>query len=198
MKNLETILKDAGVEIAEDVLKSVLKEHAENYKTIAEYTKQADKIKSLEDSVKETKDTLVKAQEDLKAFEGVDTEGLNKKIKELQATIDLNKADYEKKIADRDFNDILDKSIASAKGVNAKAIKALLDVDTLKVSKNQEKDIADAIKSLAEAEDSKMLFNREEVIGKGDPIGVVRKGGPNNELASMREAMGLPPIKEGE
>ena len=39
---------------------------------------------------------------------------------------------------------------------------ALLDMDTLKASKNQKDDIAAALKGLSEAEDSKMLFGETE------------------------------------
>ena len=54
------------------------------------------------------------------------------------------------------------------------------------------------IKDLAEAEDSKMLFGESnpEVIGKGDPIGVVRKTGNQDSDAQMRAVMGLPPVQE--
>ena len=68
-------------------------------------------------------------------------------------------------------------AIASAKGVNAKAITALLDVETLKASKNQKEDIAAALKALTEAEDSKMLFGAPEPnpVGTGNLIGQVHK-----------------------
>ena len=70
-------------------------------------------------------------------------------------------------MADRDFNDLLKSAISEADGKNVKAITALLDVDALKSSQNQKEDIAQALKSLAEAEDSKMLFGAQEA----QPIG---------------------------
>lgn len=71
-------------------------------------------------------------------------------------------------------------------------------MDTLKASKNQKEDIAAALKTLSEAEDSKMLFGEPDpsVVGTGDPIGVVTKPGSQDSDAAMREAMGLPPIQE--
>ena len=73
---------------------------------------------------------------------------------------------------------------------NAKAIAALLDIDTLKASKNQKEDIAAALKELAEAEDSKMLFGEPEpnVVGTGNPIGTVDKKNPA-ETGNLRDAL---------
>ena len=76
---------------------------------------------------------------------------------------------------------------------------ALLDVETLKASKNQKEDIAAALKALTEAEDSKMLFGAPEPnpVGTGNLIGQVRTGGGSNaDDAAMRAAMGLPPASE--
>jgi hypothetical protein len=66
----------------------------------------------------------------------------------------------------------------------------------LKASKNQKEDITAALKTLAEAEDSKMLFGEPEpyVLGKGDPIGSVIKTGNQDSDATMRAVMGLPPV----
>lgn len=170
MKNIETIIKEAGIELSDDQIKKINEGVKDNYKTIADYQKQIDKIKALEGSVEET-------QTALKKFEGVDPEDLTKQIKTLQETIEKNSKDYEARIADRDFTDLLTKAITEHKGINQKAIMALLDVPGLKESKNQQADIEAAVKKLTEAEDSKMLFGAPdpENLGKGNPIGTVKK-----------------------
>ena len=53
------------------------------------------------------KTQLNETQEKLKSFEGVDVAELKGKITDLTNEIATNKADYEKKIADRDFNDLV-------------------------------------------------------------------------------------------
>lgn len=142
----------------------------------------------------------VKTTEDaLKAFNGVDPAALNQKIADLQKDLQTKDAEYQAQIADRDFQDMLKEAIVTAKGRNAKAITALLDVETLKNSKNQKEDVAAALKALSEAADSKMLFGEPspEVIGTGNPIGIVTTGGSNGgNTASMRSIMGLPPVNE--
>lgn len=125
-----------------------------------------------------TQETTINGlKKDLGEFKGADVSGMKKKIEDLEADIRTKDADHQKEIADRDFNDLLKESISASKGRNAKAITALLDVDTLKASKNQKEDIAAALKTLAEAEDSKMLFGEPEAnpVRTGSFIGDVRK-----------------------
>lgn len=190
MKNIETILKELGIELTDEQKEKLKKEHNENYKTIKEYQDKVDKIETLEKTVKTTEETLKTAQEDLKKFEGVDTEGLNKKIAELEKTITDNESSYKAKIEERDFNDLIEKAIAGKKGVNAKAIMALLDIDALKASKNQAQDIESQLEALAKAENSKMLFGEPEPknVGKGSSAGEVRKGG-NSDEGSLHDAI---------
>ena len=143
--------------------------------------------------------TITDLKKDLGEFKDADVSGMKQKIEDLEKDIKTKDTAHQQEIADRDFNDLLKESIASAKGVNAKAITALLDVETLKASKNQKEDIAAALKALTEAEDSKMLFGAPEPnpVGTGNLIGQVRTGGGSNaDDAAMRAAMGLPPASE--
>lgn len=185
MKNIEAILAEFQIEIPEDKKADFLKAVGENYKTVSDWQKQKDKVDDLTTR-------LQTAEDGLKKFEGVDAEKLNQQILDLNKKLDDQKSAYESKIADRDFHDMVDKSITKHKGVNAKAIKALLDLETLKGSKNQEADVDKAIAELTKAEDSKMLFGSDPM-GKVDPIGKVGGGSPSNGMASMRAIMGLPP-----
>lgn len=186
MKNFETILSENGITLTDEQKTAIAKAVGENYKTITDWQKQVDKVNNLSDQLTETKTALQK-------FDGVDAEGLKGQIADLEKKLADKDAEYQTQIADRDFNDMLKGAIAEAKGKNAKAITALLDVDALKASKNQSADIASALKTLAEAEDSKMLFGDAEppVIGRGNPIGTLTNGGAHDDLAAMRAAMGL-------
>lgn len=190
MKNFEQILSDAGITLTDEQKTAINKEMGENYKPVADWQKQVDKVQNLTDQLDSTKEAL-------KKFDGVDAEALNKQIADLNEALKNKDAEYQTQIADRDFQDMLKDAIASAKGKNAKAITALLDVDTLKASKNQKDDVAAALKALAEAEDSKMLFGEPEPthVGGGNPIGAITNGG-NTQTGTdaMRSIMGLPPI----
>lgn len=129
--------------------------------------KELDTVKAdlaaAQEKVKTHEGTIKGLKKDLEEFKDADVSGMKQKIEDLEKDIKAKDADYQQQIADRDFNDVLKDSINAAHGKNAKAITALLDVDTLKASKNQKEDVAAAIKVLSEAEDSKMLLERRSL-----------------------------------
>lgn len=153
MKNIETILKEAGVELIEEQKAKILEGVRENYKTINDYQKHVDKADALQKTLDSTQKSLDEAKESLQKLEGVDVDALNKKIEDLTKQIKDNETEYNSKIAERDFNELLEKAVTNAKGRNLKAIRALLDIEQLKGSKNQKEDMDAAIRKLAEAED---------------------------------------------
>lgn len=198
MKNILDIMKEYGFEVPADKQKDFEKAVLENYKTVTDYNNQTEKLAKANATI-EANDTAVKdLQGKLEEFKDIDVSGLNQRIKELETEKETIESDYQSKLADRDFNDLLKDSISAVNGRNTKAIAALLDMDALKTSKNQKEDIAAALKTLAEAEDSKMLFGEPEPnpVGTGNIIGQVQKSSSDAEDAAMRAAMGLPPGTE--
>lgn len=158
-----------------------------------------DELQKAQDDLKTAQDKVKTTEEALKKFDGVDLETQKQQIANLQAELKKKDDDHAAELAARDFNSLIEKRIAVAKGKNAKAITALLDLETLKASKNQQVDVDAALKALAEAEDSKMLFGEAEpsFSRTGSIIGNVRNatGGVDDD-AAMRAAMGLPPVAE--
>ena len=106
------------------------------------------------DSIKEQLQT---AKDGLKAFEGVDVAQLQSKVADLQGELNAKDTEWQGKLADMAFDHALEAAITGAKGKSAKAIRALLDVDALKGSKNQEADIKAALEGLKK--DSGYLFD---------------------------------------
>lgn len=150
-------------------------------------------LQKAQDDLKVAQDKVATTEEALKKFEGVDAEALKQQIATLTADLAKKDNDHAAELAERDFRDSTKAAIAKYKGKNEKAIMALLDLEALKASKNQAADLESALKALAEAEDSKMLFGDVEIeVGTGDPIGSFSKGGNYDEMAAMRAAMGLP------
>lgn len=199
MKNILTILKEMGIEVPKDKEESLNNAVADNYKPVADYDKQKEKLDAANETIKANDTAIKDLQTKLDEFKDVDVSGLNQRIKDLETEKENIQKDYDAKIADRDFDDLVKESIASVNGKNAKAITALLDVPALKTSKNQKEDIAAALKALTEKEDSKMLFGEPEPkpAGTGNLIGRVNGGGgASTEEAAMRAAMGLPPVPE--
>lgn len=94
------------------------------------------------------KEQLKTAQEGLKAFEGVDVAQLQGKITDLQGQLSKKDQEWQGKVDAMTFESKVKDAITAAHGKNAKAISALLDLDTLKASKNQDADITAALDAL--------------------------------------------------
>lgn len=185
MKNIHEILKSVGLEVPANKKADFDKAVLENYKTAAE----TEKLRTARDNYKTRLDT---ATEQLKAFEGVNVDDLQGKITTLNRQLADQKADYEKQLADRDFDDMLNGAISGSKAKNVKAVRALLDLEAIKASKNQAADIEAALKKVKEEND--YLFTSDEPIDNPSFTGETGgKQGANEDM--MRSIMGLPPEK---
>ena len=90
MKNIETILSDFGITIPEGKAADLRKAVAENYKTVAEFTKLQERHDALDTSLKDVQGKLA-------AFDGVDVAALKGQIttltNDLQTERDNRKKD---------------------------------------------------------------------------------------------------------
>lgn len=145
MKNMIEICKDFGIEIPADKHAEFNKAVAENYKTVAEHEK---KVNRLTDDLAAEKKRADTAVETLKGFEGKDFDAITRERDEWKRKHDEAVSTHQKEQEEREFNSTLEAAISESKGKNAKAIMALLDMDKLRGSKNQEKDIKAALDAL--------------------------------------------------
>ena len=166
MKDFKEILKQAGLTVTDDQLATIETEMKANYKPIADYNKQKEKLDASDEKVKTLTASLDK-------FKDVDPTALTQTIEDLKGQLTQKDAEFAQRLADRDFDDLINTNINTLKGKNAKAIKALLDVDALKQSKNQAEDVKTALEALQKAEDSAFLFEsvQPQVQGTFNPIG---------------------------
>ena len=191
MENIFKIMKDFGIEMPEDKKEDFEKSVLENYKTVADYNKQVENLNKANDTIKSNDTAMKEFQGKLDAFKDVDVTELKNTIAGLEKDKTRIEDEYKDKMAKRDLDDLIKDAITSTHGKNAKAITALLDVDTLMQSKNQKEDVAAAIKKLTEAEDSKMLFGEPEpqARGGGNPIGNIGDGSHPNTTDSISSAL---------
>ena len=191
MKNIYDILNDFGLEVPEEKKADFDKAWKENYRTKADY----DKVAGQRDEYKSSLDTV---NAKLKEFDGVDVAELKGRIETLQGDLKKKDDEYAAKEAERAFNDSLDKAITAAGGRNPKAIRGLLDLESLRGSKDQTEDIKKALEAVKESD--AYLFGSDEPFL--NPIAPTNNNGGDNggmgSLASIRAAMGLPTEKKGE
>ena len=90
------------------------------------------------------------AEEKVKAFD------------ELQARYDADIKAANDRAAAIEFDSLLDGALREKGAKNLKAAKALLDMETLRSSKNQKEDVYAAVAAIASAEDSAFIFGAHE------------------------------------
>ena len=153
MKKEEIVALGIDEEVAQKIVDMSLEE-LKGYIPKARFDEVNEAKKNAESLVKERDAQL----EDLKKSTG-DAEALQKQITDLQ---EANKAAAEKYANDlkqMQIDNAVDKAISLANGKNAKAIKALLDLNDAKLDDDGTvKGLSAQLEALAKAEDSSMLF----------------------------------------
>lgn len=175
-----------GLKLEKDVIEQIMAEHKKELQ--AEQTKVA-AAEADRDKYKEQLDT---ATAELDKFKDVKPEELQATIQKLQADLKAKDDEYAAREADRLFKDSVKEAITAAGGRNEKAVMALLDIDSLKNSKNQKDDIKSALEALKK--DNDYLFSSEEPIK--NPTGPTGGSGGGDASSALRAAMGLPEEKK--
>lgn len=134
------------------------------------------------------KEQLAAANKQIEEFKGMDIDGVRKAAEEWKAKAEQAERDASERIAEMEFNGTLREAITAAKGRNVKAISALLDVPTLRGSKNQAEDIKAALEALKQ--ESGYLFDTETPPPFSAGAGQQDLSG-DPEMAAIRAAAGL-------
>ena len=146
----------------------------------------------LENAKKELEDykaQFTSTQAELKKLQELKPEELSKQVSDLNEKLASQKADFEKQIADRNFNDLLAKTVTTAGGREAKAIMPFLDIEALKASKNQEADIKTAIETVKSEHD--YLFTSTEPVKNAVSSTASNANASNTALDFAKSVMGI-------
>ena len=107
MKNIEQILKEAGIEVTDEQKAAVNAAVTENYKTIAEFDKQDKKLTAAEADRDNYKGQLDTANETLEKFKDIDPEKQAEEIQKYKQAAKEAQDMAAKKILERDQRDYL-------------------------------------------------------------------------------------------
>ena len=189
MKNIIEILKESNIELTKEQEGSITKLVNENYKTIAEFDKQKEKLSLAENNAKEIQ---AKFDDFKKSYDGVDVEELKNKINTLTNDIDTQKANYETQISKMNLDSVLSVKAKEYGCKDFDLAKSQINYDDLLKSKDQTNDIDKAFKTLKEKKPILFEEEQKEPTATGNIVGSSGKGAnPNAEDLLLRQAMGL-------
>lgn len=197
MKNIETILAEAGIELTDEQKAAITKGVKENYRTITDYDQQIAKRDAYKTQYEDVKGKL-------EEFDGVDLAGLQKQITDAQAAVKEAEEKAREELAARDYADAVRSTVDSLKFSSNAARKAFMQ---------------DLIAKALPLEEGKLLgFNDYVEAYKANDAGAIVDSAAKGNAAKftepmsgahdfsnpkavefenqMREAMGLKPTKE--
>lgn len=147
-------LKKLGLE--QETINKIMEWNGQDIKAEQEKTAAA---KRERDNYKSQLDT---ATQSLEKFKDIDPEAMQSEIEKLTQELNDKDKEYEEKEAKRLFLDDVKEAIRTVGGRSEKAVLAMLDIDTLRQSKNQTEDIKKALDVLKESD--AYLFRDDEPI----------------------------------
>ena len=153
------MVKEKLVELglSEEQATAVLKEIGNTHVTLARFNEVNEAKKQLEGDLKDRDKQLAELSKNNK-----DNTDLQSQIQLLQEANKLATENYDKELARIKLDSALDMALTGAKGKNPKAIKALLDMDKIKLDEEGLKGLEDQLASLKTNES--YLFETESKI----------------------------------
>lgn len=130
MKNIEQILKDAGLEVTDEQKAAITKAVTENYKTIAEFDKQSRKLEAAEADRDTYKEQLDTANETLDKFKDIDPDKQAAEIEKYKQQAKEAQETASKQILQRDQKDFL-RGEFDKKGIKSDRIRNSLMADIM-------------------------------------------------------------------
>ena len=168
MEWLKELLKKVGIEEAklDGLIADIGKELPKYFIPKDKYNEVAEAKKKLEADIAERDNQL----EQLKNAAG-NSEELKAQIEQLQAENQKAAEEWQAKMAQMQLDFAIEKALTAAKAKNAKAVKALLDLEKVKLDGEQLLGLEDQLKTLKETDP--YLFGDSGKVGGGtNPPGV--------------------------
>ena len=167
-----------GLELSDEAIDKIMAEHG---KAVNEFKTQAE-------SVEDFKNQIAGRDEQLKELKKVSTgnDELQAKLKELQELNDRTKTEYEERLQKQSFDFALDRSLSTSVK-NTKAVKALLDLDILKIENDQLVGLNEQLEKLKETDG--YLFRESQDQEKPTVSTGEHKNNENEKLDAFTEVM---------
>lgn len=165
-------LKELG--LTDEQIEKVMASHGKALNAVKD---KADKVETLESQVEDYKTQLADRDKQLKDLgeKAKGNEELTAQIDELKQQNEATKTEYEEKLQKQSFDHVLEKSLTGAKVKNVKAVRALLDMEMIKLDGDTLKGLDEQVTKLKETD--AYLFESED--DKTKPPKIVTPGNPD-------------------
>ena len=164
----EELMKLEGM--TEELATKIAEQSAEELKGMIPKSRLDEVIKERDDAKKDHADVL--KQLGALQKETGDVQSLKDKIQELQDSAKEAEKTHAAEMHTLKVNNAVETALLNAKALNAKAVKALLNLEKAELDdEGNVKGLADQIKALQTAEDSKFMFGSSAPTMKGAKIG---------------------------
>lgn len=181
--NKEELMK---LGLSEEQTEKVLSVNAEQLKGFIPKSRFDEVNNTKKQLEKDLKDRDVQL-ENLKNSSG-DLETMKQTIENLQRDNKVAKDNFEAELAKFKLESAIDTTLLSANVINTRAVKALLDMDKIKLDGDVLIGINEQIEALKNAEDSKMLFKVTETKQKEPNFSGVKPGEGNTQNSTGESA----------
>lgn len=162
-------LEEMGLE--KETIDKVMKEHG---KTLNDYKEKAEKHDGLVTQVNDLTEQLGDRDKQLKELKKVDPKALQDEIDRLEELNETTANEYQEKLDQQAFDFKLERSLVNAGVRNPKAVKALLDTESIKLDGEKLLGLDGQLEALKETDD--YLFQSDN--SEKDPQ-IVNPGNPN-------------------
>lgn len=184
--NKEELLK---LGLSEEQIEKVLSVNAEQLKGFIPKSRFDEVNTTKKQLEKDLKDRDVQL-ENLKNSSG-DVETMKQTIENLQRDNKVAKDNFEAELAKFKLESAIDTTLLGSNAINTRAVKALLDMDKIKLDGDVLIGISEQIEALKNAEDSKMLFKVTETKQKEPNFSGVKPGEGNTGTEDRNQSKSL-------
>lgn len=153
--------------LTDEQIEKVVEDYGKNYVTKTQFNQKNEELK-------QAKESLTTMQSDIEALKksNADNAELSKQIDELNAAQLKREEEYKAQIQKMELDGIVERTLLSSKVKNAKAVRALLDLEDAKVKDGTIKGLDDQLTKLKESDP--YLFESESKptgVTPGEPHG---------------------------
>lgn len=193
MQNIESILQEFWVTVPEGKAEALLKRVAENYRTVADYEKQGEKLKKAVERAEKAEGLLAKLPKD------VDPETYPKLLEEAQNAAKNAKEDFDRQLAERDFDEALETALKDVKftspGARRDVIRQIKEAG-LPVKDRRILGLDDVLKDIREKDSSSFTDEKQEEMEAGkarlkNAAGKTDDGKKDREPLTKEKIMGI-------